>query len=112
MVFLNFNNANAISEISINELASRIQAGQVSKIVEDDNALTIVTIDQQEFTSTKESNSTLVEQLIQFGVTAEDLQSSTLSIQIKQPGLWTSLLSLLSYLLPFIFIAIAFFSSL
>lgn len=109
MVFLNFNNVNATSEISINELASQIQAGQISKIVEDDNSLTIVTTDQQEFTSTKESNSTLVEQLIHYGVTAEDLQSSTLSIQIKQPGLWTSLLSLLSYLLPFLFIAIAFF---
>ena len=108
MVFLNFDNAAATSEISINELASRIQAGQVSKIVEDGNSLTIVTTDQQEFTSTKESNATLVEQLIQYGVTAEDLQSP-LSIQIKQPGLWTSLLSLLSYLLPFLFIGIAFF---
>ena len=109
MVFLNFDQTTAQSVISINQLASKIQAGEVQKIIEDEDSLTIITKDEQELTSTKESGSTLVEQLIQYGVTTEELQTSNVTIEIKQPGAWVSVLSIISYLLPFLIIGASFF---
>ena len=109
MVFLNFNQDTSQSTISINELASMIQSGEVQKVKEDENALTIVTIGGQELTSTKENDSSLVEQLIQYGLTAEDLQSSNVSIEIQEPGVWVDILSIISYLLPFLIIGGSFF---
>ncbi len=109
MVFLNFDQNTDQSVLSINELASKIQAGEIQKISEDENSLTIITKDEQELTSVKESSSTLVEQLLQYGLTAEDLQSSNVTIEITQPGAWTNILSILSYLLPFLIIGASFF---
>ncbi|MGV8027141.1 MAG: ATP-dependent zinc metalloprotease FtsH [Anaerolineaceae bacterium] len=109
MVFLNFDQTADPGVISINELASKIQAGEIQKISEDENSLTIITKNEQEFTSTKESGSTLVEQLLQYGLTAENLQSSNVTIEIKQPGAWVNLLSIVSYLLPFLIIGASFF---
>jgi cell division protease FtsH len=109
MVFLNFDQTTDQGVLSINELASKIQTGEVQKISEDEDSLTIITKDEQEFTSTKESGSTLIEQLLQYGVTAEDLQSSNVTIEIKQPGAWVNLLSIVSYLLPFLIIGASFF---
>ncbi len=109
MVFLNFDQNTDQSVLSINELASKIQAGEIQKISEDENSLTIITKDEQELTSVKESGSTLVEQLLQYGLTAEDLQSSNVTIEITQPGAWTNILSILSYLLPFLIIGASFF---
>lgn len=109
MVFLNFDQTTDQGVLSINELASKIQTGEVQKISEDEDSLTIITKDEQEFTSTKESGSTLIEQLLQYGVTDEDLQSSNVTIEIKQPGAWVNLLSIVSYLLPFLIIGASFF---
>ncbi len=109
MVFLNFNQNTDQSAVSINELASMIQSGEVQKITENENALTVVTTSGQELTSTKESNSTLVEQLTQYGLTADDLKSSNVSIEIQEPGVWVDILSILSYLLPFLIMGSLFF---
>jgi cell division protease FtsH len=109
MVFLNFDQTANQNSFTINELASRIKAGEIQKITEDENSLTIITKDEQEYTSTKESGSTLVEQLTQYGLTAEDLQSSNVTIEITQPGAWGDILSILSYFLPFVFIGIMFY---
>ena len=109
MVFLNFDQTVTPGSISINEVASRIQAGEVSRILEDENSLTIVLKDGQELTSIKESGSTLIEQLIQYGVTADDIQTSNLTVEVQQPGAWVDILSIISYLLPFLIIGASFF---
>ena len=109
MIFLNINRDVQTGEISINELASQIKQGNIAKIAQDENNLTITLKSGGERTSTKESGSTLVEQLTYYGLTAEDLDSSKLTIEVKKPSTWLNLLSFLGYVLPFIIIGAAFF---
>ena len=109
MVFLNFDQTGNQNVVSINEVAAKIKAGEVSRILEDENSLTIITTDEQELLSTKESGSTLIDQLVQYGVTSDDLQASNVSIEIQEPGAWVNILSIVSYLLPFLIIGASFF---
>ena len=80
-----------------------------TEILEDENTLVVSLQDGQEKIATKESGSTLVEQLLSYGVTAEELNHSNVKIEVKQPSQWGSILSFLSYILPFIIVAGAFF---
>ena len=109
MVFLNFDQTGSQNVVSINEVAAKIKAGEVSRILEDENSLTIITTSEQELLSTKESGSTLIEQLVQYGVTSDDLLASNVSIEIQEPGAWVNILSIISYLLPFLIIGASFF---
>jgi len=109
MIFLNTQQATTQNAISINELAARVKAGEIQKIVEEDNALTVVTKDGQELNSIKESGSTLVDQLSKYGLTPDELQATNVSIEVKQPSAWVSILSILSYLVPFIIFGLSFF---
>ena len=109
MVFMNINQDTGQSVMSINELASEITQGNVTEILEDENTLVVSLQDGQEKIATKESGSTLVEQLLSYGVTAEELNHSNVKIEVKQPSQWGSILSFLSYILPFIIVAGAFF---
>jgi len=109
MILMNINQEAQQGEISINELAGLIKQGNVAKITEDENALTITLKSGGVRSSTKESGSTLVEQLLHYGLTAEDLDASKLSIQVQKPSAWVNLLSFLGYILPFIIFGFAFF---
>ena len=59
--------------------------------------------------STKESGTSLIDQLIAYGVTGEDLDASSISIEIQQPSPWLNILSFLGYILPFIIVGAVFF---
>jgi cell division protease FtsH len=109
MVFMNINQDSGQTIMSINEVAAQITQGNVSKIVEDENNLAVTLKDGQTNIATKESNSSLVEQLLSYGVTAEDLNHSNISIEVKQPSEWGAILSFLGYVLPFILVGAAFF---
>ena len=109
MVFMNINQDSGKAVMPINELAAEIRKGTIEKIVEDENTLTVTFKDAQEKTSTKESDTTLVEQLVNYGVTSEELNAANVSIEVKQPGPWVNILSLLGYILPFLIVGIAFF---
>jgi cell division protease FtsH len=110
MIFFNINRDVQQGEFTINELASQIKQGNVAKIVEDENALTITLRNSGgERTSTKENGSTLVEQLLHYGVTAEDLDAAKLTIEVQKPSPWVNLLTFLGYVLPFIIVGAAFF---
>jgi len=111
MVFMNINKDSAQAVMSINEVATEIKNGNVAKIVEDENTLTITFHDEdkQERTATKESGATLVEQLMHYGVTAEQMDHPGIVIEVKQPSQWGSILSFLGYILPFVIVAAAFF---
>ncbi len=109
MVFMNINQDSGKAVIPINELATEIRKGTIEKIIEDENTLTITLKDGKEKTSTKESDTTLVEQLIHYGVTSEELNAANVSIEVKQPGPWVNILSLLGYILPFLIVGVAFF---
>ncbi len=109
MVFMNINQDSSQTIIPINEVAMQIREGNVERIVQDENSLKITLKDGQERTSTKESFSTLVEQLVAYGVTESDLDFNEVVIEVKQPGPWVNILSFLGYILPFLIVGAAFF---
>ena len=97
--------------LTINELASEIMSGNVSKITVEENELTI--LDKSglvEWTATKETNSTLVDQLLSLGVTPDQLLSdSGIAIEIKTPSKLWEILNTAFLVLPLIAVAIFFF---
>jgi len=108
------NNGTAQGTMTINELAQAVNEEKVAKIVGDENRLTITMKggeqeDVVKVTSTKDSSATLVEQLIQFGVSPEKLTPNLLTIEIKAPSPWVGILTALGYILPFLLLAGAFF---
>ena len=109
MIFMNINQDSGQTVMSINELAAQITQGNVSKIVEDENSLAVTLADGSENVAIKETGATLVEQLLSYGVTADDLSHSNISIEVKQPSEWGAVISFLGYILPFILVGAAFF---
>ncbi len=106
MVFFSVNQQTAGSdEIPINKLATDIKAGRVKTIIEDDSRLEIVYKDSDAIkTSTKDPNSPLIEQLVELGVSPEDLSAENISVEIKLPSPFLGIVSIASYILPFLFL--------
>ncbi len=92
-------------EISIGEVAQQIIDGKVSRVVVNEDEITLIYPDDSEGTSLKESGATFVEQLKELGVTAEDLSPNNVIIDIKPPSMLFGVLNVLGYILPFIMIA-------
>ena len=109
MVVYNFGQRGSTSEVSINQLAEDIKQGRVSKIEENENRLRVVYKDLTEAVSTKEADATLVEQLLNLGVTQEQLHPNNISIIIKPPSPWLGVITALGYILPFLILIGAFF---
>jgi len=89
--------------IPINQLAADLEAGKVSKVTALENALTIAYKDGTTKESTLDDQSGLVEQLVQLGVSTKQLQDPGLQIEISKPGMMDTVLNILVYILPFIF---------
>ncbi len=103
LVIYNFQqNTTASESLTINQLSADIQTGKVSRVIEDDNRLRVIYNDGIERASQKEAGATLVEQLIQFGVTSQQLSSQNVLIEIKAPSPWLGILTALGYILPFL----------
>lgn len=94
---------------SINQVAAGIKNGSIAKIVEDGSNLTLTFKDGSQGTATKEDGTTLTEQLIQYGVTAADMTPDKINIDLKAPSPWVGIISLLGYILPFLFLGGMFF---
>ncbi|MCC7118922.1 MAG: ATP-dependent zinc metalloprotease FtsH [Anaerolineales bacterium] len=98
-------NTSAQQPLTINEVAQKVQSGEVKRIViESDDTITVEMKNGSagSVESRKESNATLVEQLISLGVTAEQLSPKNLVVEVREPSLWSGLGTLLVYLLPVI----------
>jgi len=89
--------------IPINQLAADIEAGKVSKVTAIDNDLTIAYKDGTNKESTLDDQAGLVEQLVQLGVSTKQLQDPGLELVISKPGMLDTVLNILVYILPFIF---------
>lgn len=96
-------------ELSIGEVAQQIIAGKVNRVVINEDEITLIYPDDSEATSQKEPGATLVEQLKELGVTAEDLNPDNVLIDIKPPSAWFGVINVLGYVLPFIMIAGLFY---
>ena len=93
--------------LTINQVAADIQQGKVKRIVaESDNRLRVIYPgDGQtdvEKIAQKEDGVSLVEQLLQLGVSADQLTPDKVKVEIQPPSSWLSLLSVVGYVLPFI----------
>ncbi len=96
-------------ELSIGEVAQQVIDGKVSRVVVNEDELTLIYPDESEATSQKEPGATFVEQLKELGVTAEDLSPDNVLIDIKPPSAWFGVINVLGYILPFIMIAGLFY---
>jgi cell division protease FtsH len=104
MVVYNFNQQASLQEaLSISEVAEQIQAGNVARVIVDDNRLTVRDTAGNDRTSHKEPTATLVEQLLNLGVLPGQLQ--TLRIEHRPPSAWLGIATALGYILPFLILA-------
>lgn len=105
MFFYSFRQSNTAQEVlTINQLAADIQAGKVSRIVADENRLRAV-YSEGEKTSNKEPGATLVQQLLDLGVTSDQLAPGNIKVEVKPPSAWMGIVTTLGYILPFIILA-------
>lgn len=111
MVFFSVNQqSTGVDEISINELATDIRAGRVKSIIEDDSRMEITYKDSDVIkTSSKDPNTPLIAQLVELGVTPEDLSAEQIIVDIKLPSNLLGIVSIISYILPFVIMIGLFF---
>ncbi len=112
LVVFSFNKANAVDNVlTINQLADEVTKGNVARIIEEENKLTVIFKgDASEKQAIKESETTLVSQLIALGVDPKALSSDNgIKIEIKAPSALAGILNALFYILPFLLLAGAFF---
>ena len=83
-----------------NELADQIRTGDVARVIVDDNDLEVVFRDGTSAFSRKEPTKTAIEQLLDLGVTPEQLSASQVEWEIKQPSDFNQIITLVTYLLP------------
>jgi cell division protease FtsH len=94
--------------LTINEVARDIKAGKVARVViEDNNTLRIIYTDGDTdgVESYKETDSTLVAQLLALGVTPDQLSPDHVTIEVKPPSQWAGIVSGALYILPVLFMA-------
>lgn len=96
--------------LTINQVADEVIKGNVIRIAEEEDKLTITLKSGAEKFSNKESESTLVDQLIALGVSPEDLNPEKgIGVEIKAPSTWGEIVNALFYILPFLLLGGAFF---
>jgi cell division protease FtsH len=106
MVVYNFRQQSTSTNVlTINDVASKIEAGDVQRVTVDDNTLHVVFADGSTQDSHKEPNSTFIDQMTSLGVTPAQLTSDKLKIEIKPPSAWLGVATALGYILPFIILA-------
>lgn len=91
-------------QMFFNQVAETMHAGDIARIVVDENKLEIVLKDGTNAVSRKEPSTSLVDQLIELGVTADDLTTSGFELEFKEPSNWNMVLSLITYIFPVLLI--------
>jgi cell division protease FtsH len=107
LVVFNFQQQGSSQDtLTINEVAMQVQKGQITRITEDDNRLLIVyksgVTDVADSVSYKAPEATLIDQLMQLGVTPEQLDPELIKIEIKPPSPWLGIATIFSYVMPFL----------
>jgi cell division protease FtsH len=104
MFYMGFRqDTNSEEVLTINQLAHDIQAGEVGKItVKSDDKLQVVYQSGTEKEAHKEPGATLVEQLVDLGVTPEQLspENNDFKLVVEPPSSWVGILSSVVYILP------------
>ena len=109
MIVMAFQRESGSSQsLTINEVARDIKAGKVARVViEDGDNLRVIyrNGDENGVQSYKETNSTMVEQVLALGVTPEQLSPDSVMIEVKPPSQWAGIVSGALYILPVLFMA-------
>ncbi len=110
MVYMSVNQDAAMSEpLTISDVARAVQSGTVNRIIVETNDDLVVISgsgdDAVEQASHKEAGSTLVEQLIDLGVSPEALSADQIKIEARPPSAWSGFLASALYILPVVFMA-------
>ena len=110
MVYMSVKQDAAFNEpLTISEVAHAVEAGNVSRILIDANDKIVVISGNGdnaiEQVSHKEPVSTLVEQLLNLGVSPKALSAEALTIEARPPSPWSGFLASALYILPVIFMA-------
>ena len=90
--------------ISINQLAEQIKQGSVASVVLQDSTVTVTYSDRDTAKVQIEPNTSFLDQLSLLGVTADDLNYKNIRVLVKPESNWVGIASLLSYLIPVIFL--------
>ncbi len=111
LVVFGFNRTNTEDNVlTINQLADEVTRGNVARIIEEENELTVILTSGDEKTAMKEAETTLVDQLLALGVTADQLNAQNgIKVEIKAPSAFAGILNSLFYILPFLLLGGAFF---
>jgi cell division protease FtsH len=104
VVVYSFQSTSAQETITVNKVAADIKANLVARIVVDGSRVRVIYKDGQdtERNSQIESTATLVEQLLDLGVTTQELAYDNVKIEIKPPSMWIGIGTILGYIMPFI----------
>jgi cell division protease FtsH len=102
------NNASDPQSLTINELAQDIQQGEVSEVIIENSGGLRVKYKSGDEAATetgieayKESDATLVDQLIGLGVSPERLSAENVKIEVEAPSIWSGALGgFIAYLFP------------
>jgi cell division protease FtsH len=100
LVFQFRNGASQPKRLPFNEVAENIESGEITRIVVDDNELEVIFNNGETAFSRKEPTKTLVEQLLDLGVSSTSLSTEIIQLEIKQPSDWNTVISLVTYILP------------
>ncbi len=92
--------ANQPERLVFNEVADQIRSGDIARIVVDENELEVIFENGNTALSRKEPTKTFVEQLLDLGVTSDDLSTARIKLEIKEPSDWNTIISLITYILP------------
>jgi cell division protease FtsH len=107
-IFAIYNNpVEKISEISLSELTQKVNADEVKDIIVSGNKLEIILKNDTKLKSQKETEASLSESLVNYGVNQNKLQTVHVSNK-DNTGMSFVFGTLLPFLLPFIFIAFFF----
>ncbi|MFH2037869.1 MAG: ATP-dependent zinc metalloprotease FtsH [Chloroflexota bacterium] len=95
--------------LTLNELATQLEEGNTIArlVVAEDNTVKVIFRDDTkiEQTTRKEPETTLIEQLINLGVSPSKLTSSNVKIEVQAPSPWVGIMTLAGYVLPFLLLA-------
>ncbi len=100
LVFQFRSNAPQPQRLDLNQVAAEIHGGRVARLVIDDNDLEIEYPDKTQAISRAEPGRPAIEQLMDLGVTADDLSPEQIQLEIKQPSDFNQIITLVTYLLP------------
>ena len=105
-VFFNYQQQATQQEaLSLNQVAADIKAGEVARIITDNERLVIIYKNGEESFAQKEPVATTVEQLLALGVTPEELSPELIKIEVQPPSAWLGIATAIGYVLPFLLLA-------